>query len=229
MFSVKDFVLLMILKPSADGTKTSRNQPQPQISHIIEIMGLAIISGKRMNRDIPLKSALKKYKICLGSFISEMLDTGTLLFLSLRPYSTSGWVRVGDCTLSLPLTTPQWGWVQEARFNCPPQSWRNTDYPARQSSCRVLIVKMLHKNPSLSNSILCAQTGLYRNGKMSCREIIWKVLGFNCNAQRKGMLKSTKPVSPIISSLAYLCFLQWCGGFPVGMSRREIKWFMSLV
>lgn len=66
-----------------------------------------------MSKEILLKSALKKYRIYLCSFILKALDAGTLLFLSSRPYSA----RVDDCTLTLPPANPCWDGSQEVRSN----------------------------------------------------------------------------------------------------------------
>lgn len=92
-------------------TKTSGNWPQPELSYFTQNMGLPIISGKGMNKETLLKSALKKYRIYLCSLILKILDAGTLLFLSSRPYSA----RVGECTLTLPPANPHWGGSLEAR------------------------------------------------------------------------------------------------------------------
>lgn len=43
---------------------------------------------------------------------------------------------------------------------------------------------------------------------MNCKEVIWKVLGFNCGTQRKDMVESTKSTLLATGSVANLCFLQ---------------------
>lgn len=90
-------------------TKTPGNWPQPALSRFTENMRLLMISGKGMNKETPLKSAQKKYGICLCSFILKTLDAGTLLFLSSRP----GWVTA----VSL---LSQGGWLHPHPATCQP-------------------------------------------------------------------------------------------------------------
>lgn len=87
-----------------------------------------------------------------------------------------------------------------------PRFWRSTDScPVGWSSHEVcLFVDVLHEKMTLSDCILCFQAGFCRNGEMSCKEVIWKVLSFTCSTQRKGRVESTQVALPVISSLANL-------------------------
>lgn len=66
---------------------------------------------------------------------------------------------------------------------------------------------MLHKKPTRLDCILRVQTTFCWNGEMSCKEVIWKVLSFNCSTWRKGMVESAQTMLPATSSPANLCFL----------------------
>lgn len=115
-----------------------------------------------MNKETLLKSALKKDRIYLCSFILKTLDSGKLLFLSSKPYSA----RVGEHTLTLPPANPHWGGSQKAKpspaTSLLEKQWFLSCWTELMWNLLICSIEV-----DIQKSILCVETGFCGNGEMS--------------------------------------------------------------